>query len=43
MHHFFFFLAAEFPTPTGIPTKKVKPKIETHPVTIQAKISKCSV
>ena len=28
---------------TGIPTKKEKAEIETHPVTAEARISKCSV
>ena len=28
---------------TGIPTKEEKAKIETHPVTVEVKISKCSI
>ena len=32
---------AELAIPTGIPIKEAK-KIETHPVTIETEISKCS-
>ena len=38
-----FIVAAEFAIPTGIPTEAAKLAIETHSVTIEAKISKCSV
>ena len=34
---------AELAIPTGIPTNKAKAEIETHPVTVEAKISKCSI
>ena len=30
---------AEIAIPTGIPTKKASAEIETHPVTVEAKIS----
>ena len=33
----------ELSAPTGIPTKEEKIEIETHPVTVQAKIIKCSI
>ena len=29
--------------PIGIPTKEIKAEIETHPVTVEAKISQCSI
>ena len=32
--------AAELVTPTGISTKKAKLEMETHPVTVEAKIKK---
>ena len=32
---------AELVIPIGIPTKEAKVKIETHPVTAEAKTSKC--
>ena len=35
--------AAELVIPIGIPTKEAKAKIETHPATAAAKISKCSI
>ena len=38
-----FIVSAELTTPAGIPTKEAKAEIETYPVTVQAKISKCSV
>ena len=38
-----FIVAAELAIPTGIATKEAKPKIEINPVTVEAKISKCSV
>ena len=34
---------AELVIPIGIPIKKVKTEIETHPVIVEAKIRKCSV
>ena len=33
---------AELVIPIGIPIKKVKTEIETHPVIVEAKIRKCS-
>ena len=33
----------EIAVPTGIPTKEAKAEMETHPVTVEAKISKCSL
>ena len=38
-----FIVAAELAIPTGIPTKEAKVKMERHPVTAEAKISKWSV
>ena len=38
-----FIVAAELALPTEIPTNKAKSKIQTHPVTAEDKISKCSV
>ena len=38
-----FIPTAELAIPTGIPTKEAKSEMETHPVTVEAKISKCSV
>ena len=38
-----FIVAAELAIPTGISTKEAKAEMETHPVTVEAKISKCSV
>ena len=38
-----FIAAVEFGRPAGIPNKKAKAEMETHPVTVEAKISKCSV
>ena len=49
---YFFILAAiaqtfnstaELAVPIRIPTKEAKAEIETHPVTAEAKISKCSI
>ena len=34
---------AELVIPIGIPTTEVKAEIETHPVTVEIKISKCSI
>ena len=34
---------AELVSPIGIPTKEAKPEIQTHPVTAEAKIRKCSI
>ena len=34
-----FIIAAELAIPTGIPIKEAKAEIETHPKTIEAKIS----
>ena len=38
-----FIVITEFSAPTGIPTKEEKLETETHPVTVQAKIRKCSI
>ena len=38
-----FIVIPEFAISTGIPTKETRTEVETHPVTVQAKISKCSV
>ena len=38
-----FIAAAQVAIPTGIPTKEEKGEVETHPVTVEAKKSKCSV
>ena len=38
-----FIVVAEIAIPTTIPAKEAKTEIETHPVTVEAKISKCSV
>ena len=38
-----FIVITKLATPTGIQTKEAKPEIETHPVTVQAKISKCLI
>ena len=38
-----FNFTAELVIPIGIPTKEEKAKIGTHPVTAEAKKSKCSV
>ena len=35
-----FNVIVEFAIPNGIPTKKVKEEIETHPVTVEAEISR---
>ena len=53
MTHIFYFLqvlqefyiaAAELTIPTGIPFKEAKAEMETHPVTVETKISsKCLV
>ena len=32
---------AEIAIPTGIPIKEAKAEMETHPVTVKAKISRC--
>ena len=40
---FFFLLHAEFVISIGVQTKEAKAEIETHPVTAEAKISKCSI
>ena len=34
---------AELAIPTGIPTKEEKAEMETHPVTVAAKITKCAI
>ena len=34
---------AELAIPTGLLTKRAREEIETHPVTVEATISKCSV
>ena len=39
----FFIPTAEIALFTGIPTKETKTEIERHPVTVEAKMSKCSV
>ena len=38
-----FIAVAEMAVPTGITTKEAKTEIETYPVTMEAKISECSV
>ena len=38
-----FIAAATLAIPTGIPTKEAKAEIETHAVTVEARISKSSV
>ena len=38
-----FILTAELAIPTGIPTKEAKEDMRTHPLTVEAKISKCSI
>ena len=38
-----FNTTAELVMPPGIPTKEAKTEIETHAVTVETKISKCSV
>ena len=38
-----FIVVAEMAVPTGITTKEAKTEIETYPVTMEAKISECSV
>ena len=38
-----YIVIAELAVPTGIPTKEARAEIETHPVTVEARISKCSV
>ena len=38
-----FIVAVELAIPTGIPTLEAKAEMETHPVTVEANISKCSV
>ena len=34
---------AELVIPLGIPTKKTKAEMETHPVIVEVKISECSI
>ena len=34
---------AELVIPSGIPTKRAKSEMETHPVTVEIKISKCAI
>ena len=38
-----FNFIAELVIPIGIPTKEAKAEMETHPVTVEIKISKCSI
>ena len=38
-----FIPTAELAIPTGIPTNEANAETETQPVTVEAKISKCSV
>ena len=38
-----FIPTEELSIPIGIPSKEAKAQIETHPVTVEAKINKCSV
>ena len=38
-----FIFIAELAIPTGMPTKEGTEEIETHPVNVEAKISRCSV
>ena len=39
----FFYHTAKLKIPIRIKTKETKAEIETHPVTTEAKISKCSI
>ena len=39
----FFYPIWELVIPIGIPTKKAKAEMETHPVTVETKISKCLI
>ena len=39
----FFIVTAELAIPTGIPTKDSNAETATQPVTVEAKICKCSV
>ena len=36
-----FIVFAELEIPTGIPTKEARAEIETHPVAVEARITKC--
>ena len=38
-----FHPTAEFTIPTGAPTKEAKSEMETHSVTVETKIIKCSI
>ena len=38
-----FIVATKLAIPTVIPTKEAKAEIEIHPLTVETKISKCSV
>ena len=38
-----FIVAAELAIPTGIPTEEANVKVDTHSVTVKARISICSV
>ena len=38
-----FIVVAELAIPTGISTKEAKAEIETHPITVEVRISKYSV
>ena len=38
-----FIVTAELTIPTGMPTKNAKAENEAHPVTLEAKISKCPI
>ena len=38
-----FNFIAELVIPIGIPTKEAKAEMEIHPVTVEIKISKCSI
>ena len=38
-----FIVIAEIAIPTGIPTKEARAEIEAYPVTVEGRISKCSI
>ena len=38
-----FYPTAKFTIPTGAPTEEAKLEMETHPVTVETKIIKCSI
>ena len=38
-----FVVTTEFEIPTGIPIKDARAEIETHPISVKARISECSI